>query len=259
MRLKYLLFGIFLLSFSTFGQNHASKKKLAIEIQRTIEKIHAVRAKHFLMKKRYEVEISRMKGQIESLQKELERSSSKIQIQNQSIKTLSKKIDEDQGKIKYFKDFISQVTKKGISDILGIKSQICEGILYQKKKREKQIEEILKRLKKTSFTLKIQGLTDFWSFVSEELRLGKSIQLWNETVLVEDGKRQKHAYQARLGLVNHFFISEDAKVFGIAERGNWRLKLDKEVKKQLQIIFAILQQQRVPQIIPIPFINRDSK
>ena len=82
------------------------------------------------------------------------------------------------------------------------------------------------------------------------MRLLKTRQLTNAEVLLGGG-RTKHAYVARLGLVNELFVSEDGEIVGIAARRAaepWRLVTDPVDRKRIVNALQMLQQRRPPRV-----------
>lgn len=99
-----------------------------------------------------------------------------------------------------------------------------------------------------------EGLTGLWTLLGEELRLSTSIDFWNDTVDLPDGRR-KHAYIARLGLVQQTFVSEDGQSVGLAglqDELPWHTTLSEREGRQVRDAASIFQQQQPPQFTPVP-------
>ena len=265
---KAIVFFLFLfcyIAFPVFGEEQDSKKQLSIKIRRTVEAIHAVRMKRLRMQEQYQARIDEIQKQIKRLEADLKDTITDVHNEKACVDKLS-------AGIKRFKEFNKAVTyllTKTTNMILPVlkrmQYRVAAGIPYHRDERLARVESIIEDVSNADIMTKGEGLKNFWLFVSEELQLAKSIKLWNEPVFLEGGKRRKHAYQVRLGLVNQFFIAEDAVSIGLASKdaaGGWNMGLGELYCGKLRNALQILQQRRPPELISIPFTvmsSQDSK
>ena len=134
--------------------------------------------------------------------------------------------------------------------------RISSGIPHRRDKRAAEFIEVDRILSLGDDKGNARALLRFWGAVAEELRLLKTRQLTNVEVPLGDG-RTKHAYVARLGLVNELFVSEDGETVGIAARRAaepWRLVTDPVDRKRIVNALQMLQQRRPPRVELLPFL-----
>ncbi len=239
-----------------FGQEGPNEKKqLARRIRETVEEAHAVRLERLRLREQHQAEIAEVERHIERLKDDIEKTNTTLQEERKLVGDLEATIEKDT-KIKQVTELvIARAAKIFLPAAERVKKRVDTGITYRRKERQEQIARIIEGIGNPDPQVQADSLNDYLSFLAEELRLANSVNLWNEPVLLDDGKRQKHAYQIRLGLVNHFFISEDGKTIGLAAKEadrEWNLNLDDARQQQLRAVLDILQERRPPRVISVP-------
>lgn len=254
--MKYSLFVfvaglIFCMVSSALAQ---SEQELARKVHEAVEKIAAMRMERLSLQQGYREQLSEIETQTERLQGELGKTEAKVSEEQRTVNALETQAEQDKKIWQIAKDLLHQASGSSVRALEVVKKRVTSGIPYQRRERLRQIEQILGGLRSADIKTLAAALHDGCRFFAEELRLGRTITLWNEPVTMEDGRWQKHAYQVRLGLVNQFFISEDGQTICLAAQipnQDWQAA-DLIQAQQLQAILAILQRRRPPQVISVP-------
>ena len=137
------------------------------------------------------------------------------------------------------RDLLAETSMHALAAASEVKQRIASGIPYKRAERLATIDDVIDGLKSDDPAGRGRAIQDFWTLYIEDLRLGRSIDLWNEPVLIDGGKLRKNSYQVRLGLIGQFFISEDGEIAGIAameQSHDWHTDLAGFQLKQLRAV-----------------------
>lgn len=233
-----------------------AKRALARKIHETIERIHTRRAERLRLREQHQAHTGEVERQIERMKDEIERTGAVLREERKRVEELGARLEAARKIKRKGERLLSKAVEVAMPSVEKMTGRVSSGIPCRRKERREQIERIMAGLRSSVLREQADALVDYSTFHAEELRLANSIDLWNEPVLLDGGKREVHAYQIRLGLVNQFFVSEDGRTIGLAvgEVGReWDLKPDPVQCRQIRTALEILQERRPPGVFSVPF------
>ena len=233
----------------------ADRAAIATELHQKIEQLHQIRQQRATEEKALEQQSATLDNQIDRLKVDVTNLESPVKSQRDTVADLEKRVAAHGASIR-----ASSATLKIAADALAgsasaIHDRIAAGIPYRRDERAQRFAHLTEALRGNDPDARAAALSDYWAAATEELRLAGTMQLWNEPVKLDGGKRQVNAYQLRLGLVNQLFITEDGHTAGTAAMRadtDW-LPIAPDAVRQT---FDVARQQKSAQITPIPFQRR---
>ena len=239
----------------------SERGKLAIQIQRTIEELQAVRAKQRREADDHQRKSSQIKARIDQLKGEAERPQVTVKNEREVIGQLKQKIAADQTQLKAAKNWIQQAVTlaKPIAEKVLLRARRSPG----ERKRLSRFEEVVKQLGEKRTEVQLAGLRGFLQAVGEEWAPARAISVSNGRVRLEGGRRSEHAWIVGLGLLTRAFVSEDGKTVGITSNNPkrpWRLFLPEEATNQIRYLVDVVRDREPPSLTPFPvLIGRPDK
>ena len=244
------LFLLCLAAVALGGPSNETRTGLAEQIRLEVERIQEARSAYISAQRDHAESVARIDAQIGKLEDDRRRLDLEVARDRKWVADLEKGLAADRKKAEEAKAALEDEAASVLPVAERMAIRITRGIPHEREKRAARFQEVSKGETPTA-----RALQNFWSAVAEELRLSKTRQLTNRVIDLGGG-RKKHAYVARLGLANEFFVSEDGEVVGIAALSSdrpWRF-LKKPVDRDRVLSgLRILQQRRVPGIERLPF------
>lgn len=246
-----------------FHENPASgqevsnpENRLAEKIHDTLKELHAIRMERQVLNEQQKLKIAEVNGQIKRIENDIEKTTTDLLGEKTIEDKMLSEIDKNMEFKEATENLLSGSVERSLPVAIRIKERLDVGIPYRKRERQDKTNRIITGLEQSHLKDRAEAVLDCLSFIYEELRLADSISLWNEPVLLDEGKRSLHAYQIRMGLVEQYFISEDGQVAGIAAKKpgqDWILQPDLVPREQIKLLLDTLQERRPPDVIPVPF------
>ena len=232
------------------GPPSDTRAAIAEKIRLEVERIQDARSAYISAQRDHAEAVARIDTQIHKLEEDRRRLDLEVARDAKWVADLVTGLAADREKSEEAKAVLEDEAARVLPVAERMAMRIARGIPHEREKRVARFQEVSK-----SDTPTAGALRNFWSAVAEELRLLKTRQLTNRVIDLGGG-RTKHAYVARLGLANEFFVSEDDEVVGIAALSGdrpWRF-LDKSGDRdRVRSALRILQQRRAPGIESLPF------
>ena len=243
----------------SFAQGKPPKDErtdLAERIRTQVERIQETRGEFLAARQDHAAAMARIDAQIRTLEENRER----LQVEAAGERKQAAELESELGRER---DALAGA-RAGLTVMAGsvrpiaqrMALRISSGIPHRRDERAAEFVEVDRILSLGDDKENARALLRFWDAVAEELRLLKTRQLTNGEVPLGDG-RTKHAYVARLGLVNEWFVSEDGETVGIAARRAaepWRLVTDPVDRERIVHALQMLQQRRPPRVELLPFL-----
>jgi hypothetical protein len=136
-----------------------------------------------------------------------------------------------------------------------VRERIQAGAPVSRRERLDRVEVLLDRLSSADPIEQGEALVDAWSFLEEELRQARTIELRNEAVVFDDGRVRKDSYRVRIGLVGELLVAEDGSTVAVAsshEPDGWLRRLDAAKQSQVKRAVYVLRHQ-LPELVTVPF------
>jgi hypothetical protein len=241
---------LFLFCLAAFAVGAPAKKaEIAERIRLEVERIAEARSAYISAQRNHAESLARIDAQILKLEDDRRRLLVEVARDRKWVADLEQGVAADREKAREAKAAFDAHTSLVLPAAERMAIRIRRGIPYEREKRAARFDDVRK-------TPAARALQDFWAAVAEELRLLKTRQLGNRMIDVGEG-RTKHAYVARLGLANEFFVSEDGEVVGIAAHAPgrpWRFLEEPVARQRVLGALRVLQQRRAPGIERLPFV-----
>ncbi len=232
------------------GPSSDTRTALAEKIRLQVERIQDARSAYISAQRDHAEAVVRIDAQIRKLEEDRRRLDLEVARDRKWVADLVTGLATDREKAEVAKAALEDEAARVLPVAGRMAIRIARGIPHEREKRAARFREVSKGGSPTA-----RALQNFWSAVAEELRLLKTRQLTNRMIDLGGG-RTKHAYVARLGLANEFFVSEDGEVVGIAALSGdrpWRFLDESADRDRVQSGLRILQQRRAPGIERLPF------
>ncbi len=227
---------------------------IAENIREAVERLETLNAKRREVLNQHHNRIAVITPQIDNLRLQSALLDSEVKELETAVADLRIKVNLQKSKVKEKKGLLDHIAKSAFAHLTSIRSSVVRGVPFEKQKRTALLDAIADGLISGDALRIADSFDDLWRFVERELQLAKSVEIWNEHVLLDDGRRLRHAWQVRIGMVNQFFVSEDNEEIGIALRnGGWLLKRPSELGSLLKALH-ILQKRSYPDIIPVHIV-----
>jgi paraquat-inducible protein B len=228
------------------------RAELARSLHQKIEQLHELRARRLAEQKAFEQQAAALDGQIDRLQRDIAPIEEPLKPQRQAVADLEKKIAEATAALAADSATMQSAAQSLASAAVQLRDRIADGIPYRRDERARRFDALSTSLRSSDAAVQIAALADFWTAVGEELRLANTTQMWNEPLAIEGGKKQVHAYQLRIGLVNQVYLTEDAQLAGRASMkpGDAWISVSPTAVRD---VFDIARQQKATQLTTLPF------
>lgn len=233
---------------------------LALKIRKKVEEIHAVRMESLRLHENHKQETGGVEQQIARLEEQLEKGNAAAEQERQSVERLRINIEKLKQDVQLIREMFVEISEKALTVAGSVRKYIEKGIPFHKQQRLSRVKQMLGDLRNSEIVTKGKALIALYKFIAEELRFGRSVDIWNEPVIIENGAVEKHSFQIRIGLVTQVFISEDGQSTGIAAKKkdtDWNVDIKNIYLPYLQKILSILRNRRPPEIIPVPISVAD--
>ncbi len=233
-----------------------NRADLAERIRAQVERIQEVRGEFLAARQDHAAAMARIDAQIGTLEENGERLHVEVTGERKRAADLKSELASQRDALAGARVDLTAMAKSARPIARRMALRISSGIPHRRDKRAAEFIEVDRILSLGDDKGNARALLRFWGAVAEELRLLKTRQLTNVEVPLGDG-RTKHAYVARLGLVNELFVSEDGETVGIAARRAaepWRLVTDPVDRKRIVNALQMLQQRRPPRVELLPFL-----
>ena len=236
--------------------NNDQRAELAKQIHETIERVHTVRFERADLQKRYRQEQKVLEQQIARLESDLEASEESLSLDQQRVSSFQKRVEKQAAQSQQNAKLLKQTAKLTLVYVRRFQSRVLHGIPYRRDQRNEKLNRVIQDLGHRDPAVAGETVIDFMAIASDELQLGQSIDLWNESVSVSPHGRRVHAYQLRLGLVQQAFVSEDgqwSRLASFSASQPWETQINDTHQEQLLQAIRILQKQSPPRLVPFPF------
>ena len=134
-----------------------------------------------------------------------------------------------------------------------LRARVMDGIPYRHDDRLAEVNAALATLDAASLADQIEGVTQCWTVLGNELRLGRSVELYNAPVTLEGGKRKIDAYRIRVGTVFLGFAAEDGSEVGVHGPSGWTTELSAQQRQAIVRNINVLRRREPPALAPLPF------
>ena len=229
---------------------------LAERIRAQVERIQESRGEFLAAQRDHASALARLEAQIETLEENRDHLQVEASGERKRAADLESKLVLERDALARARADLTAMAASVRPIAQRMASRISSGIPHRRDERAAEFVEVDRILSLGDDKENARALLRFWGAVAEELRLLKTRQLTNVEVRLGGG-RTKHAYVARLGLVNELFVSEDGETVGIAARRAaelWRLVTDPVDRQRIVHALQMLQQRRPPGVELLPFL-----
>jgi hypothetical protein len=228
---------------------------LALEIQRQVEELQAVRREQRLLEEGHRDKVAALARQIETLERQWEPVQKALADERRQIEQLRESIAGEQKTAAESRAWIKQVVDAATPVVQRIAKRANRSPLADAPKRAEDYAAALARLKASDSSEQARGLEEFAKLIGEEWNPARSIDVTNERVEWNGGKNSQHAWVLRLGAVTKMFVTEDGRTVGVwtgDPKLTWRTELPSDIEAQVKQVVAIAREQRPPAVVPVP-------
>ncbi len=234
----------------------SNRTQLARDISETIERSDRLTLEAARLEDQRRIAMDELDTHIGRLQKDVGRTGNELKAAKQDIEDLRANIRDLRSSDERSKTLLARATGLALDKVEKIHSQVASGIPYRKDERLSTLQRILEGLRNTDPASQADALLSLCAYAGKESMTAQTIDLRNERVQIDSGRRAVHAYVVRIGLASEFFVSEDGDRIGIASGKFdevWNENLSDIIRGRILNTVNILRAQAHPRIIPVPF------
>ncbi|MFW5871227.1 MAG: DUF3450 family protein [Verrucomicrobiota bacterium] len=234
----------------------SNRTQLARDIRETIERSDRLTLEAARLEDQRRRAMDELDTHIGRLRKDVDRTGNALEAAKQDVEDIRANIKELRSSHERSKTLLARASRLALDKVEQIHSQVASGIPYRKEERLSMLQRILEGLRNTDPVSQADALLSLWTYAGKESMTAQTIDLRNERVQIDSGRRAVHAYVVRIGLASEFFVSEDGNRIGIASGKSgeaWNEDLPDLVRGRILNTINILRAQAHPRIIPVPF------
>ncbi|MHC4137818.1 MAG: DUF3450 family protein [Planctomycetota bacterium] len=241
---------------SVGGEDMDERAQAARRIRAVVEKIQRLRADRSAARAALLDEAGRLEARIGSLEEHRDSLEAENRALRADLEGLRQKVKDARAEGDRHRRLLTALARAAVPVAERIEARVRVGIPHRRAERAGELAGIARILRSDAKKDRAGALRRFCVAVGRELQLAATRELSTGEVDVGQ-RRRKHAYRARLGLVNELCVSEDGTYVGVAARGaeaEWRLLKDPEDRRRTETALACLRQRQPPRIAPLPFV-----
>ncbi|MBL7154763.1 MAG: DUF3450 family protein [Phycisphaerae bacterium] len=239
------------------GLESPQSQKLSEKLEALIRQLRELRSNYYLQKAKDDAEIEKTRRNREILESDLEdvrRQEADLDQQNQKYdseaEALRNELVERSG--------LQKVVRRQLEPFVSSqRAAIADGIPYKQQDRIARLQAACEDCNDVNGVSAADQLGRFWSYVQEELRLGRSSETYTARSPGVAGA-SPHARYFRVGQLVLGYVTEDGGRTGIwsalPKKKGWLLISDPKQSEQVRSAVAILDRRQGPKLLMLPVI-----
>jgi len=231
------------------------RARIAEELRKTIQELHAVRAQRRLVLEGHQDRVSQVTQRVEALRKDVELLDQVVTAERQELTKLEGELAVAARDAEHARAWIDLAAQPVLGLAEHTLARIKAGPALARSRREAAMQEARLALEAPDAFRKMEGLQLVLRFLSEEWSLAQSVSLSNQIVSSEEGKRQDHAWLLSLGLVTGVFVSEDGQTLGVwsgDSRQPWKVDLPADAREHVRAMLRMIRSETPPGLTNAP-------
>ena len=240
---------------SAGGEAEDERAQVARRVRATVEKIQRLRADRSAARVAMLDEAGRLSARIGSLEEHRDSLDEENRALRADLESLRQKVKDARTEGERHRRLLADLARAAVPVAERVEARVRVGIPHRRAERAGELAEVA-RILRSDEQDRAGALRRFCVALGRELQLAATRELSTGEVAVGP-RRKKHAYRARLGLVNELCVSEDGSFVGVAARSadtEWRALSDAEDRRRAEAALACLRQRKPPRIAPLPFV-----
>lgn len=235
-----------------------SRQEVAQQVRQLVQQVQSVRDDRRRAQRAHRDRLATLERQIERLEGELNRLDQPLAEQARAIERETAARDRAREQQARLDQLLGQVRRASEPIVRQMRERVDRGIAFERDQRGRGIDRAAKQLAADQPAAWADAWQAVFGFATDELEAGRTIDLINQPIHLDAGRRREHAWVLRLGLAGALFVTEDESLVGEAATPSspepWRTTLPPRTRAAAVRAVRIRRDSAAPALVDLPYL-----
>ena len=242
--------------------DRTTRDQLARRVHELVEQLERTRASQRTAESEHQQALQRVRRQADRLNDDLTKTRRTVESLRKTIDKREAEVARLSAQIKAGEAWLRRVRSAAKPVVEAIRTRIANGLPWRRESRLQRLPDE-DQLDDSAREQWGNALSALMRAVGRELEAARDVELVNQPVKLDDGKRRVHSWTIRLGLVGQGFVAEEGDAVGLAksrshngdpiERDTWRRDLAPAAAGGIREAIDVLREQAPPHLVAMPY------